>query len=155
MMCLLIRQKKGKRQHVSSAKIFPPHHRSSFWILIILHRWKRNPMFICGRFLVANPNLNLYLPLLGGGVDKITTMKIGNPDVRKKSLATQGLLTLRCQKGRFWSYETKHFRTNLVGRTCNILYVWWCNEYHFYDIYIHHHHIAYMVEYHKYILWNI
>ena len=34
--------------------------------------------------LVANPNLNLYLSLLGGGVDKITTMKMGNPDVRKK-----------------------------------------------------------------------
>ena len=48
---------------------------------------------------MVNPNLNLYLPLLGGGVDKITTMKIGNPDVRKKSLATLGLLTLSCQKG--------------------------------------------------------
>ena len=94
MICSLICQKEAKHQHVSSAKIFPPHHRSSFWILIILHRWKRNQMFICGRFLVANPNLNLYLPLLGGGVDKITTMKMGNPDVRKKSLATLGLLTL-------------------------------------------------------------
>ena len=55
-------------------------------------------MFICGRFLVANPNLNLYLPLLGGGVDKITTMKMGNPDVRKKIFGHSGFADFEVSK---------------------------------------------------------